>query len=144
MPLRNCSGGVDTLDGEAEAHGLEDGGEAAERGVSLFGQGAVELSWVEVGFLGYALDSSEGFCHLAKGDEELSLLAVFEDAVQEFECVSGVFLEQFGHRFVVGSISHCSALLCQSCQYSQARAISLCCVPLSPPQSSNMTCFPAN
>ena len=97
MPLRNCSGGVDTLDGEAETHGFEDGGEAAERGVSLFGQGAIKLGRVEVGFLGYALDSSEGFCHLAKGDEELSLFAVFEDAVQEFEGVGGVFLEQLGH-----------------------------------------------
>lgn len=100
------SGGVDAFDGEAEAHGLEDGGEAAEGGIALFGQGAVELSRVEVGFLGYALDASEGFCHLAQGDEELSLLAVFEDVVQEFERVGGVFLEQFGHRLVVGSVSH--------------------------------------
>ena len=47
MPLRNCSGGVDTLDGEAETHGFEDGGEAAERGISLFGQGASESSGAE-------------------------------------------------------------------------------------------------
>jgi hypothetical protein len=101
------SGGVSAFDGEAETHDFEDGGEAAEGGIAFLREGAIELGRVEVCLLGYTLDSAKGFGHLTQGDEKLSLLAVFEDVVQEFERVGGVFLEQFCHGFVVGSVSDC-------------------------------------
>jgi hypothetical protein len=41
------SSSADAFDGEAEAEGFEDGGEAAEFRVALFGKGAVELCWVQ-------------------------------------------------------------------------------------------------
>jgi len=42
------SGGVDAFDREAEAHGLEDCGEAAEGGIAFLGEGAIELGRIEV------------------------------------------------------------------------------------------------
>jgi len=104
------SGSVDAFDSEAQAHGFEDGGEAAELGVALLGEGAVELGWVEVGFFGHGLYAPEGVGHLAQGNEELTLFAVFENAVHELNREGGVSSEDLRDGFVVGYVPHVCVL----------------------------------
>jgi hypothetical protein len=85
----------DALDGEAEAHGFEDGGEAAELGIALARERAIELSGIEIGFFGDSLHAAEGFGELAQGDEQVCLVAVFKDAVEQFDSVGGVVAKKF-------------------------------------------------
>jgi hypothetical protein len=75
-------------------------------------------------FSATGLHAAKGFGHLAQSDQQFALFAVFKNAVQQLQRVGRVLLEQLRHGFVVSSVSHCSALPCQSSQYSQARPIS--------------------
>ncbi len=74
---RQSTGGVDAFDSEAQAHGFEDGGETAKRGVSFFGQSAVELSCWRGWLFSATLLTPPKAGDLPESDEEFALLAVF-------------------------------------------------------------------
>ena len=92
LSARKRSGGVYPFDREAQPHSFEDGRQAAESRISLLRQGAVKLGRIQVGFLRYALHPAKGFGHLTQRDEKFSLFAVFKNAIQQFQRISGIFL----------------------------------------------------
>lgn len=107
------SGDADAFNGEAETHDPEDGGEAAEFRIAFTGERPVNLGGIQVGLLGHGLHSAEGFGELPEGDEKLCLIAVFEDAVEQFDGVGGILAKYLGHGFIARSVSD-GLILCFS------------------------------
>lgn len=110
-------------------------------GLTLRRERAMELRRVELGAFGNRAYTAESLRRLTKRNQQISLLAFLEDAVQVLGRKGVVFAKQLGHCVVMRSIFH-SGLHWQSCQFLTARAISPSCDRLSPPHSKRTICVP--
>jgi len=92
---------LDTLNGEAKPHCLENGRKATELRIAVCRQSAVKLCAVQVRTLGNPGHAAERLRHLPKRDQKLALVVVLEDAVQQLHCIGRVVAEDLGHHVVM-------------------------------------------